>query len=212
MEVALPTVIGAVVGYLLGMIPTGALIGRRFGVDLTRVGSGSTGATNVLRTLGTRWAAVVMVGDLLKGTAAVLLTGLIVGGAPWEQGSWGQVVAAMFAVFGHTFSPLLGFRGGRGIVTGGGGLIVLSPLAFVVALVCGAVAIAVTRYVSLGSLVGTIVSASVVIWQALSGAEPPYYLIYGTVPSLFVIVAHRGNIRRLLTGTERKLSRGATSR
>jgi glycerol-3-phosphate acyltransferase PlsY len=208
MGVALQVVIGAIVGYLLGMIPTGAIVGRSLGVDLTRVGSGSTGATNVLRTVGVRWAVVVALGDFLKGLAAVLLTGWAVGGAPWDVPSWGQVMAASFAVFGHTFSPLLGFRGGRGIVTGGGGLVVLSPIAFVVAVVCGAVTIGVTRYVSLGSLVGTVVAGAIVIGQALVGAGPPAFLVYGTVLPAFIILAHRGNIRRLLSGTERKLSRG----
>src|SRR5829696_5057937 len=116
MDGALQIVVGAVVGYLLGMIPTGALVARRFGLDLRQVGSGSTGATNVLRTLGTRWAALVAVVDVLKGTAAVLLVGLILGGAPPDQRITAQVVAAAFAVIGHTYSPLLGFRGGRGIL------------------------------------------------------------------------------------------------
>jgi glycerol-3-phosphate acyltransferase PlsY len=212
MGVALQFVIGAVIGYLCGMIPTGAIVGRRFGVDLRNVGSGSTGATNVLRTLGTRWAAVVVVVDLLKGTVAVLLVGLILGGTPWDQATWVQVVASAFAVIGHTFSVLLGFKGGRGIVTGGGGLLVLSPLAFVVALVCGILAIVLTRYVSLGSLVGAVVAGVIVVWQAWTGAGPWAFYLYGTLVPGFVIWSHRGNIKRLVTGTERKLSRGGTSR
>jgi len=212
MDVALPFLIGAVVGYLCGMIPTGALVGRRFGVDLRRVGSGSTGATNVLRTLGTRWAALVVSVDLLKGTVAVLLVGLILGGAPWDQPTWPQVVASAFAVLGHTFSPLLGFKGGRGIVTGGGGLLVLSPLAFVAALICGVAAIVLTRYVSLGSLVGAVVAGAIVVWQAWTGTGPWAFYLYGTLVPGFVIWSHRGNIKRLATGTERKLSRGSARR
>jgi glycerol-3-phosphate acyltransferase PlsY len=208
MDVTLQMVIGAVIGYLLGMIPTGGIVGRSFGVDLTQVGSGRTGATNVLRTLGARWAVVVALGDFLKGTVAVLLTGWIVGGAPWEPVTWGQVSAASFAVLGHTFSPLLGFRGGRGIVTGGGALIVLSPLSFVIALVCGAVAIVLTRYVSLGSLVGTVVAGAVVLFQSLVWNGPTAFLLYGTALPAFIILAHRDNIQRLMSGTERKLSRG----
>src|SRR3954454_5834497 len=125
MDLALQIVIGAVLGYLCGMIPTGAIVARRFGIDLTRVGSGSTGATNVLRTLGTRWAALVAFLDLLKGAVAVLVVGAIVGGAPWQPGNWAQIVAAACAVLGHSYSPVLGFRGGKGILTGGGGLLVL---------------------------------------------------------------------------------------
>jgi glycerol-3-phosphate acyltransferase PlsY len=212
MDVALPFVIGAAVGYLCGMFPTGAMVGRRFGVDLRKVGSGSTGATNVLRTVGGRWAALVVLVDLLKGTAAVLIVGLILGGAPWDQPTWPQVVASAFAVIGHTFSPLLGFKGGRGIVTGGGGLLVLSPLAFWVALVCGILAIVLTRYVSLGSLVGAAVAGAIVVWQAWTGAGPWVFYLYGTLVPGFVIWSHRGNIKRLATGTERKLSRGSVSR
>jgi glycerol-3-phosphate acyltransferase PlsY len=208
MDLALQMLIGAVTGYLFGMIPTGAIVGRRFGVDLTRVGSGSTGATNVLRTLGTRWAVVVLLADLLKGMAAVLFAGWLVGGVPWGPPTWGQIMAASFAVIGHTYSPLLRFRGGRGIVTGGGGLLILSPVAFFVALPCGAVAILLTRYVSLGSIVGALVAGAIVLWQGLSGTAPGPFLFYGSAVPAFVIWAHRGNIKRLLSGTERKLSRG----
>lgn len=212
MDVALPFLVGAVVGYLCGMLPTGALVGRRFGVDLRRVGSGSTGATNVLRTLGTKWAALVVVVDLLKGTVAVLVVGLILGGTPWDQPTWPQVVASAFAVIGHTFSVLLGFKGGRGIITGGGGLLLLSPWAFLAALVCGVSAIALSRYVSLGSLVGAVVAGTIVVWQAWTGAGPWAFWFYGTLVPGFVIWSHRGNIKRLVTGTERKLSRGSVSR
>jgi acyl phosphate:glycerol-3-phosphate acyltransferase len=210
MDLALQMVIGAVVGYLLGMIPTGAIVGRRFGVDLTTVGSGSTGATNVLRTLGTRWAVLVLLGDLLKGTVAVLVVGWIFGGAPWGQPAWGQVVASAFAVIGHSHSPLLGFRGGKGIVTGGGGLLILSPVAFVVALVCGALAIVLTRFVSLGSIVGAAVAGAIVLWQGFTSDIPPF-LLYGSAVPAFVLWTHRENIQRLLSGTERKLSRGVGS-
>jgi glycerol-3-phosphate acyltransferase PlsY len=212
MDLALQIAIGAVLGYLLGMVPTGAIVARRFGIDLTQVGSGSTGATNVLRTLGTRWAIVVLLGDFLKGTAAVLAAGLAVGGAPWSAPTWGQIAAAGCAVLGHSLSPLLGFRGGKGIVTGGGGLLILSPVAFAIALSCGALAIAVSRYVSLGSIVGAAVAGAIVLWQGFTGAAPGPFLIYGSAVPAFVFWAHRGNIQRLLTGTERKLSRGSVAR
>jgi glycerol-3-phosphate acyltransferase PlsY len=210
MGVALQLLIGAVIGYLLGMIPTGAIVGRRFGLDLRQVGSGSTGATNVLRTLGTRWAAVVALVDFLKGAVAPLLVGLMFGGMPWDQPTTAQVVAAAFAVIGHTYSPLLGFKGGRGIITGAGGLLVLTPPAFLASLVFGVGTIILTRYVSLGSLVGAVVAALVMLWQAWSGNAPPVFYLYGSLVPSFVILSHKGNIKRLLSGTERKLSRGST--
>jgi len=209
MDVTLQIVIGAVIGYLFGMVPTGMIVGRSLGVDLTQVGSGRTGATNVLRTVGVRWAIVVIVGDLLKGALPVLLTGWLTGGAPWGPATWAQVMAASFAVLGHTYSPLIGFRGGRGIVTGGGGLLVLYWPACVIALICGAIAIWVTRIVSVGSLVGTLVAAAVVLWAVISGNAPSPFWFYGTALPAFIILAHRDNIQRLMNGTERKLSRGS---
>jgi glycerol-3-phosphate acyltransferase PlsY len=209
MGVVLQMVVGAVVGYLLGMIPTGAIVGRSLGVDLTKVGSKRIGMTNALRTLGIRWAIVVLLGDILKGTLAVLIVGWLFGGRPWGDVSWAQVMAAAFAVLGHTFSPLLGFKGGRGIVTGGGGLLLLSPEAFGIAFVCGVITVVLTRYMSLGSLIGTFVSGATVIVQALFFGGPTPYLLYGTALPAFLFWAHRDNIQRLMSGTERKLSRGS---
>lgn len=210
MDVAFQILIGAVVGYLLGMIPSGGMVARAHGIDLTRIGSGSTGATNVQRTLGTRWAAAVALIDVLKGTAAVLVTGLIVGGAPWEAGSWGQTAAGIFAAVGHAYSPLLGFRGGKGILTGAGSLLVLSPVALLTAMVLGSIAIMLSKYVSLGSLVATVVSSIIVLAQWFTGNGPSSFLVYGTLLPAFVLMTHRGNIYRLATGTERKVSRMRT--
>lgn len=207
MDLALPLLIGAVVGYLFGMLPTGVIVGKSLGVDLTQVGSQRTGATNVLRTLGLRWALLVGVLDFLKGLLPVVVVGWLMGGSDWAR-----VAAAMFAVIGHTYSPLIGFKGGRGVLTGGGGVIVMSPLAFLAAFVFGIPAVFLTRYVSLGSLVAAVASGTVVVIQALLGYEPISYLVYGTVLPLFVILTHRDNIHRLLNGTERKLSRGKRQR
>jgi glycerol-3-phosphate acyltransferase PlsY len=209
-DVTLQVVLGAVIGYAFGMLPTGMIVGRSLGVDLTKVGSGRTGATNALRTLGARWAAVVALGDILKGLVPVLIDGWATGGVPfWGLPTVAQVAAASFAIVGHTFSPLIGFRGGRGVLTGGGGLLLLSWPAVVLALACGVVAIVLTKYVSLGSLVGAVVAGTVVVVQALLGYAPLAYVPYGILMSAFVIVAHRDNIQRLLNGTERKLSRGS---
>ena len=212
MDLALQIVIGAALGYLFGMIPTGAIVGRRHGVDLTRIGSGSTGATNVLRTFGWRWAIIVFAGDLLKGTAAVLVVGWLVGGAPWETPTWGQVIASAFAVIGHTFSPLLGFKGGKGVMAGGGGLLIISPLGFFLALVSGVLMVVLTRFMSLGSIVGATVAGAVVVWQGLTSDDPLPMVFYGTAVPAFVYWTHRSNIQRLLSGTERKVSRGTTAR
>jgi acyl phosphate:glycerol-3-phosphate acyltransferase len=198
------TAVCALVGYLLGGIPFGMIVGRARGVDLTRTGSGSTGATNALRTLGLGPAVLVFVGDFVKGLLAVLAARAIAGDAAWPQ-----VAAATAAVIGHSYSPFIGFRGGRGVVTGMGGLVVIWPWAALVALILGACAILVTRYVSLGSLTGTLVAGALGIGLFLFVNQSPAHLMYALVVPLFIVVSHRGNIARLLSGTERKLGEKA---
>src|SRR5262249_37868922 len=135
-------VLAALVGYLLGSIPTGVLVARVYGrVDLTSVGSGRTGATNVLRTLGWQAAALAFLGDFLKGSLAVWLGALL---APTD--GRGMALAGVASVFGHCYSPFIGFKGGRGVTTGLGSLLLLSWIAALSAAVIGLIAIALTRY------------------------------------------------------------------
>ncbi|MDP8923872.1 MAG: glycerol-3-phosphate 1-O-acyltransferase PlsY, partial [Chloroflexota bacterium] len=192
------------IGYALGTIPTGMIVGRAHGVDLTATGSRRTGATNVLRTLGPRWAAVVALGDVLKGALAALAAGALTAWNPW-----GQVLAAMAAIVGHTYSPFIGFRSGRGVLTGAGGVLIIAPVAFVVGLVVGSLAIWATRYVSLGSLVAALAAGLVTVAPVLLWAASPAYLVYGLAVPAFIVLAHRDNIHRLLSGTERKLGERA---
>src|SRR5439155_4549005 len=161
-----------VLGYLVGAFPPGAVVARLYKrVDLTTVGSRRTGATNVLRTLGPGAAAIVFAGDFLKGTIAVLLGAAIGTGNPWAM-----ALAGVAAVFGHGYSPFIGFKGGRGVTTGLGGLLALSPPMAAVGVVVGALTIALTRYVSLGSILGTLAAAiGLVIW-ALTTSQTPAYL------------------------------------
>lgn len=196
-----PYVLAALLGYLIGSIPTGALVARLYGgVDLTKVGSKRTGATNVLRTLGPVAAALVLLGDISKGVAAVLLCALVA--AP---DAWTQSAAGLAAVLGHAYSPFLGFKGGRGVATGLGGLLALSPPSAGLATVVGIVTIAATRYVSLGSILGTLVGAGALAFGALSGRGPAGHLVFALGVGTFIVVAHHDNIERLLHGTERRL-------
>src|ERR1041385_6079239 len=143
----------AVVGYLLGSIPTGMIIARVYGnVDLTAYGSGRTGATNVLRTLGRGAAAVAFGGDFLKGVLAVAIVKFFI--AP--DNTWIEIVAAIAAVVGHSYSVFIGFKGGRGVVTGFGASLVAAPVPILVAFIIGIALVAITRYVSLGSVVGAV--------------------------------------------------------
>ncbi|MBV9356810.1 MAG: glycerol-3-phosphate 1-O-acyltransferase PlsY [Chloroflexi bacterium] len=192
--------LAVVIGYLLGSIPSGMIVARVYrNVDLTAYGSGRTGATNVLRTLGPGAAAVAFAADFLKGVIAVLLINLLVGVEPWLQ-----LLATLAAVLGHTYSPFLRFRGGRGVVTGLGATAVAAPVLMLVAFAVGLTLVAITRYVSLGSVVGTMVGAILLIVQGIMVSQPAY-IVWGVLVGGLIVVAHRDNIRRLMTGTERKL-------
>lgn len=199
---ALELVVAAIAGYLIGAIPTGVLVGRLRGVDPRGSGSGRTGTTNALRTLGPRWAAAVAVLDLAKGVAAVLLGGLL-GPEPW-----GGAVAGVASVVGHVRSIFIGFGGGRGVATGAGAMLVLAPLAVVAAVPEFALIVAATRWVSLGSISAAITVALVAaVLYAIGwvGIEAP---VAAVGIGFVVIVAHADNIGRLLAGTERRLGDG----
>jgi glycerol-3-phosphate acyltransferase PlsY len=193
------------VGYLLGSIPTGMVVARVYrNVDLTAYGSGRTGATNVLRTLGSGAASIAFAGDFLKGFLAVVLVRYIVGG----DSPWAELVVAIAAVIGHSYSVFIGFKGGRGVVTGLGATIVAAPVLMLVVLVVGAVVVATTRYVSLGSVVGAALGGALLCWLAASSGEVAW-AVWGILVGGFIVVAHKDNIERLLAGTERKLGERA---
>ena len=196
-----------VAGYLLGSIPCGMIVARTYGhVDLTAVGSGRTGATNVLRTMGKGAAAVVFGGDFLKGVLATLLAFQLSGGDPWAG-----LLAALAAVAGHTYSPFIGFKGGRGVTTGLGATLVGAPHLMLAALVLGLLLVATTRYVSLGSVVGATVGGLLLVGNA-AVTQNPAWAVWGILVGGFIVVAHRDNIRRLIDGTERKLGEPARQR
>jgi glycerol-3-phosphate acyltransferase PlsY len=189
-------------GYLLGAVPVGLVVGRLVrGVDVRDVGSRRTGATNVTRTLGTGWGAVVLVLDVAKGVLAVLLAGVLYDGA---GGEWVAAAAGLAAVVGHNWSAFIGFAGGRGVATTGGGLLALAPLAVAVVVPPMLAIVWLTRYVSAASLAGAAGAMLATGALALAGGSWPafgYALLAGTL----VIVSHRDNIQRLRAGTERRI-------
>lgn len=208
----------ALVGYLLGSIPFGVIIGRRSAkVDVRQLGSGKTGATNVLRVAGKKAAVAVVIGDLLKGVLAVVFAGLIFGtdymvvngsGLWWLTRS-AQVVAALAAIVGHNWPIFLGFKGGRGVATFFGGLFALCPPA---ALFGGEVLIlgaGLTKYVSLGSIAGAVGAYAILVPLTIINGFPVEYLAYALIGAIFIIVMHRDNIVRLVSGKERKLGEKA---
>jgi glycerol-3-phosphate acyltransferase PlsY len=206
-----------IVGYLLGSIPSGVLVSKILAkVDVREYGSGKTGMTNVLRTAGKKAAALVFIFDLLKGALAVIFAGLIVGrnylviGGDFGLGLLvAQVLAALASIAGHNWSIFLGFKGGRGVLTFFGGLFALCPVA---ALFGGEVFIigaGLTRFASLGSIAGVVGTYSILIPLTIFNGFPLEYLIYTLIGTVFIVIMHRENIARLLSGKERRLGEKA---
>lgn len=192
------------VAYLAGSIPVGALVAQRVGgPDLRSIGSGRTGGTNALRALGRKWAAVVVLGDLLKGALPVLLARLVTGDPLVE------VLCGGAAVAGAIWSVFAGFRSGRGVGTGVGTMLVIQPVAVLLAAPVFFVVILLTRYVSLGSLLGSAAMVPAMLLMMLLVPNTPLpYVIYTAVGAAFIWLAHADNIDRLLHGTERKFDLG----
>jgi acyl phosphate:glycerol-3-phosphate acyltransferase len=190
----------AVAGYLIGSIPNGFILGRILGVDPRSKGSGKMGATNVLRTMGPKASAAVLLGDMAKGAAAVGFARLL-----FKDALGAEVVAGVAAIIGHVLPVFVGFRGGRGVATSLGAMLVISPLVGFVALVTGLVVIACSKVASLGSLLGAALALAFIAVLVASRIEPPLALVYCTLASAILALTHRDNIQRLLSGTERKL-------
>lgn len=194
----------ALVGYLVGSISSGYVVGRIYrNVDLRRIGSGSTGATNTFRTLGTGAGLLVAVLDILKGSAAVVFAQIVfpeaIGGRPVAE-----ALAAVAAVTGHCWPVTLRGRGGRGVATGFGALLFVATPAWATAVAFFAVALAFTRMVSVGSLasvIGALVGYLLFCatgWLTFNWATLAFILIAGAV----VFIRHRSNIERIARGVE----------
>ncbi len=200
-------------GYLLGSIPSGVIVSRLFGnVDPRTQGSGKTGATNVMRTLGPGPAVLVAVMDILKGVAAILLTRFLVyplgadaSAAQHNLQATAEALAGFGALLGHNFSIFLRFTGGRGVAVGAGAIFAVTPIAGLLGLISMAIPIAITRYVSLGSILGAAVAGLSALILALTGHDYLPHAIFAMVGGGFVIFSHRDNIERLLNGTERRI-------
>jgi glycerol-3-phosphate acyltransferase PlsY len=192
------------VAYLAGSVPVGVLVARAAGgTDPRTVGSGRTGGTNALRALGRKWATVVVVGDLAKGVLPVLLARLVSGGDPLVE-----ALCAASAVAGAIWSVFAGFRSGRGVGTGVGTMLVIQPLAVVLAAPVFVGVILLTRYVSLGSLLGSAAMLPVMLLFVVAAGTPLSYVLYTAVGAGFIWLAHSDNIDRLIHGKERKFDLG----
>ncbi|QBD77753.1 glycerol-3-phosphate 1-O-acyltransferase [Ktedonosporobacter rubrisoli] len=209
----LQLVLIACIGYLWGSIPAGYWMGkilRGKDFDIRAYGSHKIGATNVLRTLGKIPALIVFLFDLTKGVLPTLLSLLV---PFFYAAGWGPMLAALTALLGHCFPLFIGFRGGRGVLTGSGALLLISPLTFVIGLITTLGTIAISRYVSLGSIVGCLTTIVCGLIFFFIGLSQPTFIAKVSLPNLIfmligptlVILFHYDNIGRLLKGTERKI-------
>ncbi len=195
------------IGYLSGALPWGLWLGRAFrGVDVRTLGSRNLGATNVYRSLGPALGIATLALDIAKGALPVaLVPGLAVArGFPGGR-EWCAVAVAAAAVAGHMWTCFAGFRGGKGVATTVGVLLALAPLAFGAFAVVFLATVALTRYVSLGSVLGSLAFTGALAWGAGGGWRSPTFAV-GALLALLVLVRHRENLVRLRRGTERRFS------
>ena len=213
MPVIVQLVLIGMIGYLWGSIPAGYWMGKLIkgkDFDIRAYGSHKIGATNVLRTLGRVPALIVLIFDLFKGIGPTLIATLV----PVFYGAdWGPTVAGLAALIGHIYPVFIGFKGGRGVLTGAGALLVISPLTFFISFVTLAIAILTSRYVSLGSIVGSLTTIICgILFYFIGLLNPAFFgkvtlaqMIFMVIGPAIVIIVHYDNIGRLLSGTERKL-------
>lgn len=189
--------------YLLGSIPFSFILGKMLqGIDLRKYGSGNVGATNALRVLGWKTGVAALLLDMLKGFGAVILARVII-----PDNNLILITAGFIAILGHMFTVFLRFKGGKGVATSAGVFAALIPVTFIITLLFFILLIAITRYVSLGSLTAALV---LVLTQGYftfrDGVRDPEFLVLALIVSLFIFIKHRTNIKRLWEGTENKIS------
>ena len=192
-----------IAAYLLGSFPTGYLIGKYLqGIDIREHGSGSTGATNVLRTIGKKAAVAVLLSDIGKGAIAVSLVRLLYAYYPallpevWKP--WLIVITALTAILGHSKSVWLNFSGGKSVATGIGVVFLVNPWLALGTLTAFGITMAISRIVSLSSITGAIA----VILLAIALKLPLPYIIFASLAGGYVIIRHRANIQRIIAGEE----------
>jgi len=205
----IPLVALSAISYLAGGIPFSYLAGRLLrGIDLRDFGSGNLGASNTFRVLGSKVAIVVLVLDIAKGFSPVAFSGSFAAHSSLGP-HWFGAAAMFFAILGHLYSPYLRFAGGKGIATSAGAFAALVPWAFAGALILFAVVFAARRIVSLASIFASL-SLPLFVWGTgrLEIGDPHWSLLVVSFVIMCIVIAkHRDNIRRLLAGTEKKLSR-----
>jgi len=204
-----------VIAYLLGSIPFGLIIGKlKSGVDIREQGSGKTGATNLMRVVGTKLGVLALVLDVVKAAVAVMLATVIIGSSSGSLSIGGvslnwqhiaQVAAGLAAVAGHTWPIFAKFRGGRGVTAYFGTLFAIFPPAGIFGAEVVAIAALRSRHMSLGSILGASAACCLMIPLTILYSFPLIYLVYGSVVTALLVYQHQDNIKRLRRGTERRL-------
>ncbi|MGH8949542.1 MAG: glycerol-3-phosphate 1-O-acyltransferase PlsY [Acidimicrobiia bacterium] len=195
--VALPLAI--VAAYLVGSIDFAVIVGRMYGVDIHQEGSGNPGMSNVLRTMGRVPAAMVFIGDTLKGTIGAAM-GWVASGSPDPTVHW-AFLAGLAAVVGHCYPIFHRFKGGKGVATGGGVLLFTVPIVAVTEIATWFLVFWLTKTASIGSMVIVVITIPLLIWQGVTGLS----LVWVALIIALVVWRHRGNIRRMVSGSEEKV-------
>jgi len=195
--VALP--LAMIAAYLVGSIDFAVIVGRMYGVDIHQEGSGNPGMSNVLRTMGRVPAAMVFIGDTLKGTIGAAM-GWVASGSPDPAVHW-AFLAGLAAVVGHCYPIFHRFRGGKGVATGGGVLLFTVPIVAVIEIAVWFLVFWLTKTASIGSMVIVVITIPMLIWQGVTGLS----LVWVALIIALVIWRHRGNIKRMLSGSEEKV-------
>jgi len=193
----------AVSSYAASSICFGLIIGKLSkGIDIRESGSGSTGATNVARTCGAKWGILALILDMAKAAIPLWIAVYVV-----DTPTWCHPVIGLAAIAGHIWPIFTNFKGGKGIASGWATLIVLSPWAGLAAALTAGPLIAITRYVSVGSIVGSAVGGTVIVALAIFSLNetPGVYSLFGIFGTTLTVILHHQNIRRLIKGEESKL-------
>ncbi len=201
----LTSFLSLILAFLAGSFPTALLMGKAKGVDLRKVGSGNIGATNVFRSLGKGLGVLCLAIDIFKGwLPAIGFSGDLFRPLIFLPQTW-TLIVGLAAVAGHAFCPWVGFRGGKGVATSLGAFLAVAPQAISVCFAVGFVLIAITGYVSVASIAGSILLPLMLVVWPESGERSWTVIALATALGVFVIWKHRPNIQRLRTGTENRI-------
>lgn len=200
------SIMGVIVAYLLGSIPTAVWYGKIFhGVDVRQHGSGNAGATNSLRTFGRKAGIIVLIIDFLKGFLAVFLAQYILP----DANKYLSLIMGIASVIGHLYPVFAQFRGGKGVATALGVIAASFPMTVIICIAVFLIIVFTTKYVSLGSILSALafpVQIALNVW-GINPNQDPYYLAFAIALSLILVFTHRHNIQRLINGTENKIGK-----